>query len=459
MKLFSIRRRLFVMLLGSLVLTWAAMLGFGYQKAHEEIHELADARLQQAARTLLVLDLKRLGRLAEASEEQGSGDDHGDDEAPPLAFQAWGEDGKLLLDSANAPEAAFVAADGFLTRELEGRQWRSYSLQDSRHGYRVTVFEPLAERDHPAQELAGRMGKVLLLALPLLALLAWISIRHGLAPLGRLSLAIASRDARNLEPIQLQRVPEEAAALVSALNALLERLARSLDQERAFTADAAHELRTPLAAIRVQAEVALAAQDAQSRQQAIAQVIAGVDRTTHLAQQLLLLARLEHVCAAGAQTIDLGQLAADAIARQANEAVAKGIDCALDAHNGSVTTGDPTTLAILIDNLLDNAIKYGKPDGHIAVVVKRDGDALLLTVADDGEGVHETDLTRLRDRFFRGEGHAASGSGLGLSIVEKIATAHGGSVSYGAGINGAGLGVTVRLRSVGLSGAGVDDLT
>ena len=448
MKTFSVRRRLLVMLLGSLALVWIAMLGFGYQKAHEEIHELSDARLQQAARTLLVLDLKRLTRLAQADENRTEDDPNnvpGAQEAPPLAFQAWGNDGRLLLDSANAPNAPYTTTEGYDTRRIDGKDWRSYSVQDHKHDYRVTVLEPLSIRDHPARELAGRMGQVLLIALPLLALLVWISIRQGFTPLARMSTAIAARDASNLEPLQLERVPQEAAALVRALNALLARLARSLDQERAFTADAAHELRTPLAAIKVQAEVALAAQDQATLHQAIGQVIAGVDRATHLSQQLLLLARLEHTALPVRQSVDLGQLAASAIARRADEALAKGIECELVAGSDCILPGDPDMLTILIDNLLDNAIKYGGQGGHVAIRVLREGGALHLVVEDDGDGVANTALDRLRDRFFRVEGQPSSGSGLGLSIVEKIARAHDGCVELGSGMAGRGLGVRVRF--------------
>ncbi len=446
MKHYSIRRRLLGMLLGSLVLAWAAMLGFGYQKVHEEIHELADARLQQAAHTLLVLDLKRLARLAQAGEPGESrsreSEEH-TDEAPPLAFQVWSERGRLLLDSAGAPALPFDTDDGYATRSFDGRDWRSYSVHDRKHGYRVTMLEPLAVRDHPVHELAGRMAQVLLMALPLLALLVWLSIRRGFAPLERLSNAISARGAANLEEIRLQQVPDEVHPLIIALNDLLLRLARSLDKERAFTADAAHELRTPLAAVKVQAEVALAAQDESSRRQAIEQVIAGVNRTTHLARQLLLLARLEHVEHDARRPVDLGRLAADCVAQRADEAGRKQIECELAAEPGCVVQGDPAMLAVLLDNLLDNAVKYGRSCGCITVSVRREASGLRLAVADDGDGVSEADRSRLRDRFFRVEGSAVPGSALGLSIVEKIASVHGGSVDIGAGIDGRGLGMSV----------------
>lgn len=447
---FSIRRRLLLLLLGSLVLVWGAMLGVGYEEAREEIHELADARLQQGARTLLMLDLKRLARLARNSAAEPAEVDGHDEHAsgvPPLAFQVWGDGGQLLLASAGAPAAPYQPGDGYATRTIDGRTWRSYGTYDRAHAYQVTVLEPLATREHPVRELAARMGQVLLLALPLLALLVWIGVRQGLRPLARLSEAIAARDAANLEPIPPRQVPVEAQPLVSALNRLLERLARSLDKERAFTADAAHELRTPLAAIKVQAEVALAAQDEATRRHAIEQVIAGVNRTTHLAQQLLLLARVEHVDAQMRQAVDLGSLAADGVAQRADEAMRKEIAIELAAEPGCVLQGDPATLAILLDNLLDNAIKYGGSGGHILVSVRHAPAALLLAVADDGAGVAAVDRARLRDRFFRVERQSAAGSGLGLSIAGKIAAAHGGTLDIDTGLGGRGLGVSVRFAT------------
>lgn len=450
MKRLSLRRRLLLLLIGSLVLVWGAMLLVGYGEAREEIHELADARLQQGAETLLVLDLKRLARLAQVGtdREAGRGVDveHGVG-VRPLAFQVWSSDGRMLLASAGAPAAPQRREEGFLTLVVDGREWRSYSAYDRKHDYQVTVLEPLAVRDHPVREVTGHMGQVLLWALPLLALLVWISIRRALGPLAQLSQAVGARDAGNLEPIRPPRVVAEVETLIAALNRLLERLARSLDSERAFTADAAHELRTPLAAIKVQAEVALAAKDEPSRRHAIEQVIAGVNRATHLAQQLLLLARLEHEEAGSRQVVDLGRLAAERVAQRAGDAAGRSMDIELSAEPGCTLSGDPATLAILLDNLLDNAIKYGNSGGHIAVTVRHDAGAPVLEVADDGEGVAEADRARLRNRFFRVEGSASSGSGLGLSIVEKIAAAHGGRISIGTGLSGRGLGVTVRFGS------------
>ncbi|MEO7031269.1 MAG: ATP-binding protein [Herbaspirillum sp.] len=440
---FSIRRRLSWLVLGSLVLVWIAMLGISYDKAHEEIHELADAHLQQAARTLLMLDLKRLSRLTKVEEQEMENPKQ--DEASPLVFQIWSDDGELLLHSKGAPITAFHIQHGFATQTVRNEIWRSYTVHDDKRRYQIKTLEPLRARDHLIRKLAIRMGQVLLFALPLLALLIWISISLSLRPLARLSEAVTTRNPNQLESIQLQQVPTEVQALITALNRLLKQLAHSLDKERAFTADAAHELRTPLAAIKVQAQVALEAQDDTSRRHAITQVIAGVNRTTHLAQQLLLLARLEHIKPDEQQTVDLAELAAECIAQRANEATRKNIEFDFETEPNCTLVGSPEMLRVMLDNLLDNAIKYGRTNGQIAVTLQRTGSQLMLIVADDGEGVSSADRMRLQDRFFRVPGSDVSGSGLGLSIVEKIAIAHHGTLEIGTGLQQRGLSATISF--------------
>jgi len=443
---FSIRRRLLLLLLGSLALVWVVMLGLTYSKAHEEVHEMADARLQQSARTLMLLDLKRLGRLAKGQTQDDDHDHDVDNGSNPLDFQVWSDEGELLLRSANAPAALFRPGEGYDTFELDHRQWRGYASHDRARHYQVRVFEPLGVRDQLIGKLARRMAQVLLLALPLLAILIWAGIGRGLRPLAQLSQGIASRNADKLDPILLEQVPVEAQALIDALNQLLERLARSIEKERSFTADAAHELRTPLAAIKVQAEVALGARDDASRQYAISQVIAGVNRTTHLVRQLLLLARLDHVESAVRQAVDLGSLARECVARRGGEAQRCGVAFKVSAAPNCVLQGDPAMLSIMIGNLLDNAIKYGRAPGHTEVSVSREANSLLLSVKDDGEGVAPENRARLQDRFFRTQDSDAPGSGLGLSIVAKIAATHEGTMAIGDGLGGRGLGVTIRFH-------------
>jgi two-component system sensor histidine kinase QseC len=432
----GIRRRLVLLLAASVALVWAGMLAWSYVDTREEVAEQADARLEEGARTIMLLDLPKLATLASAP----AGDDDDDDDDLELRFQVWDRAGTLRLRSRGAPEVDFVPGAGHAMLEHDRYAWHTYALRDPVAGYQVRVFERPGIRGRLVNKTARRMAQVLLVGLPVLALLAWISIGYGLRPLRRVSEAIALRDAGKLDPIDLAGIPAEVQPLVDALNRLLQRLDASLAHERAFTADAAHELRTPLAAIKIQAEVALGAVDAVQRTHAIGQIIHGVNRTTHLVRQLLLLARLDQgAVSTTSQSVDLAQLGGASAARFAGAALDKEMDLELVAADGCLVHGDPVALGVLVDNLVDNAVKYGQAKGRIQVVVRPGA----LAVLGDGPAVDAATQARLVDRFYRVEGHAAEGSGLGLSIVAKIAQANGGRLQLGPGLDGAGFGATV----------------
>ncbi|HUY04626.1 MAG TPA: ATP-binding protein [Rhodocyclaceae bacterium] len=447
MKRFSLRRRLTLLLSLSLVLVWAATLLLSYREAREEVNELFDARLEESARTLMLLDLKRLRRLSAAEDLAAPEDDHDRDHdvAQRLSFQVWNRDGTLLLRSAQAPAAAFENAAGFRTIAVGGRTWRSVSLWQAQHGLQVRVFEPLRARQELAARVSQRMLMPLLVALPALALLIWFSIGRGFRPLAALSRAIAARDADNLDRITVDQVPAETLPLIDSLNQLLQRLAASLDKERSFTADAAHELRTPLAAIKVQAEVALAAQDPGQRQRAVRHIVAGVDRTTHLVEQLLLLARIDHPDRNSWAPLDLGELAARCAARYADQAVGKDIELGVAAEAACLVSGDGMTLDVLIGNLIDNALRYTPAGGRVALTVARAGGRIVLAVRDNGPGIPAEARARIFDRFYRVGGHAAPGSGLGLSIVQRVAQSHGAEIDLDRGLDGRGLGLRLSF--------------
>ncbi|MDQ2821512.1 MAG: ATP-binding protein [Pseudomonadota bacterium] len=447
----GIRRRLVLLLSVSVALVWAGMLAWSYVATREEVAEQADARLEEGARTIMLLDLPKLAALASTppGDDADDDDDEGGD-ALQLRFQVWDRAGTLRLRSRGAPNVGFKDDTGHAMIGHHRYNWHTYAMRDKVEGYQVRVFERPGVRGKLVDETAQQMAQVLLVGLPLLALLAWISIGVGLRPLRQVSAAIALRDAGKLDPIDLAGTPVEVQPLVDALNRLLLRLAGSMAHERAFTADAAHELRTPLAAIKIQAEVALAAVDAQERSHAMRQIIQGVNRTTHLVRQLLLLARLDQpAIPTPRQPVDLGQLAADSAARYAGAALDKEMALALDAAPGCIVHGDPVALAVMVDNLIDNAVKYGSANGKILVLVRPEstgpGPAPALAVLGDGPAVDPAIQARLRDRFYRAEGNAAEGSGLGLSIVDKIAQAYGGVLMLGPGLHDGGFGATVRF--------------
>ena len=438
----GIRRRLVWLLSASVALVWAGMLAWSYVDTREEVAEQADARLEEGARTIMLLDLPRLAALAKAP---AGNDEDDDDDDLQLRFQVWDHAGTLRLRSRGAPDVEFEPGAGHAMIAHDRYAWHTYALRDPVAGYQVRVFERPGVRGRLVNKTAKRMAQVLLVGLPVLALLAWISIGYGLRPLRRVSDAIALRDAGKLDPIDRAAIPAEVRPLVDALNRLLQRLSASLAHERAFTADAAHELRTPLAAIKIQAEVALGAADEAERSHAMRQIIQGVNRTTHLVRQLLLLARLDQAGAnAASQPVDLAQLAGASAARFAGAALDKGIDLELVASGACIVHGDPVALGVLVDNLIDNAVKYGQAQGQVRVVVSVNPPS--LAVLGDGPAVDQATLARLVDRFYRAEGNAAEGSGLGLSIVDKIAQAYGGRLQLGPGLDGSGFGATVQFR-------------
>ncbi|WP_082855545.1 ATP-binding protein [Paraburkholderia phytofirmans] len=445
----SIRQRLMLLVLASVSVVWVAALVSSYRQAVHEAGEWDDARIEQAARTLTLVDTNDLAALTEDGFH-ASDDDGDDDLSRRLLYEVRDAEGRLLAASPGLPRAAAKeppssqAAAGAVAK-YDSLKWNTYVLHDAARGRSVRVFERSDSRADLGAGVARRIAKPLAYALPVLALLIWVGIGSSLAPLKTLSRAIGARNAGNLDPIDMRRTPAEVRPLVDALNVLFSRLRGSLDRERAFTADAAHELKSPLAAIKVQAQVALTTRDPAKQRLAMQRVVEGVDRSTHLADQLLLLARLDEGVPAPASTVELDAVARECIAAHEANASSKGIGLVLNGDTHVTTLAEPALVRILLDNLVDNAIKYGETGGCVEVVTRRTSEATLLLVRDNGPGVSEQDRLRLSDRFFRGGGSRQSGSGLGLSIVARIVARLEGHLTYTSGIDGRGLGVEVRF--------------
>jgi two-component system sensor histidine kinase QseC len=456
----SIRRRLVLLVLASIVLIWGVALVSSYRQAKHEIGEWEEARLAELAQILALLDQRNLTTLANARidvrEEEKGGEpgasDSDDDDALPrdALFQVRGSNGAVL---AGSPQLRTLQAwnlpvppvSGTQDITLGGQIWHTFTLRDTVLGHTVRVFEPANTRSDLESGVASRIARPTLLALPVLALLVWFSIGWSLAPLKTLSGAIRVRDINRLEPVNIGQVPTEVRPLVDAINLVLSRLRHSIERERAFTADAAHELKTPLAAIKVQAQVALAEPDAALRQLAMQRVVQGVDRSARLAEQLLLLARLDVQEKMSAEPLMPGAIAKDALLINERNAQQKDIRVKLAGDLRAEIIAEPVLIGIMLDNLLDNAIKYGNAGGHIEVDVHHVQDRVQLTVRDDGPGVARDDLAHLTNRFFRATGTQASGSGLGLSIVARIAEHFDASLHLGVGIGGRGLEVQLSF--------------
>jgi two-component system sensor histidine kinase QseC len=456
----SIRRRLVLLVLASIMLVWGVAVVMSYRQATREVGLWEQARLAELAQMLGLLDSASLMTLASARidlREEEKGGEPGasilddDDTLPRDAFfQVRAPDGTVLaaspeLHALEAWDLPMPPASGARDVTLAGQLYHTFTLRETAPGRTVRVFELANTRSDLVSGVASRLAGPTLIALPVLALLVWLSIGWSLAPLQMLSAAIRSRDINRMEPVDIGRTPLEVRPLVEAINQMLARLHRALELERAFTADAAHELKSPLAAIKVQAQVALAEPDIALQRLAMERVVQGVDRSARLAEQLLLLARLDVQEKLPTEPLRPAAIAKDALLANQRNAQHKHINVKLVGDMLAEIDAEPVLIGILLDNLLDNAIKYGRAGGNVEVAVRRADERVQVSVRDDGPGVAPDDLARLTNRFFRATGNQATGSGLGLSIAARIAEHFGASLELGAGIGERGLEVSVSF--------------
>jgi two-component system sensor histidine kinase QseC len=427
----SLQGRLLALVLAVVAGVWAAAAVTVYVDVGHELDELLDAHLAQAAALLVVQAAGEIehddGRTLDAPTLHRY--------APRVAFQVFHE-GQLALRSANAPASPLVAPErgfrtGFTTIRLGGEPWRVFAAHGADRDVQVYVAERTRSRDAILRAVLRDTLWPMALALPLLALAAWWAIHRGLAPLRRLRQALVERTPASLQPLRVDGAPSEIAPLVEALNALFARIGELLESERRFTADAAHELRTPIAAIRTQAQVALGETDDAARRHALRATLEGCDRATRLVEQLLTLSRLEAGSAPALQRVDLGAVARQVVADLTPKALAREQSLELDAAPACEVRGDATLLAVLLRNLVDNALRYSPPGAPVRVAVRTVGARAVVDVDDGGPGLPPDAIAQLGQRFFRVPGSAASGSGLGWSIVRRIAALHGIDVDVG----------------------------
>lgn len=364
-------------------------------------------------------------------------------------FQVWTNGGNLLLHSSTAPKIPLASeVDGFSDKKIADQDWRVFTTYNAKAGVRTV----LAERYDTRNELGHRIAQddlyIMLLTFPLSGLLIWIIIGRGLDSLDKVAEEVANRAPSHLEPVDLQEVPEEIKPVIDELNKLFFRLKEGFEREKRFAADAAHELRTPLAALKTQAQVALHTNNIEEKNQALQKLIASVNRSTHVVQQLLTMSRLvpEAAHMDGMDEVNLSRLARETLAMLAPSAVEKQIDLEFETNAESLTIhGNSTALGILIRNLVDNAIRYCNENGHIVVRLSKQQHEMMLEVCDNGPGIPAELRARVFERFFRILGNKSPGSGLGLGIVQQICQLHNGRVELDAPTTGTGLIVRVFL--------------
>lgn len=412
----SLRARLLGLLLLAIVLTAAAQSLVVYQQARAEADSIFDYHMQQMAQALRNgVSMPNLPAL----DESLTGSDDFD-----FVVQVWSVDGARLFQSSARGELPERAVLGFSEMRVAGSPYRVYSVQT--RSQVIQVAQDMAPRRAMARTLALRTVAPILWMAPLLMLLAWWVVSASLRPVERLRAQVAQRQADDLARVTEDGLPDEIAPLAHELNLLFSRVRSAFEAQQHFVADAAHELRSPLAALRLQVQGLQRARDEAARALALERLLAGIDRATHLVEQLLLLARQQAGAAAGLSgaALDLCQLAKRCLADAAVPAQHKGVDLGLAEAQACQVFGQVDALRILLRNLIDNAIRYTPAGGRVDVSVTLEQGRAVLTVQDSGPGIGLAERPRVLDRFYRVQGAAEGGSGLGLAIVAAICQTH-----------------------------------
>lgn len=440
----SLQGRLLWLTLGLVISVWLVTAVYTWFDVRHELDELLDGHLAQAAALLVVQ------QASEIDDEEASVDApvlHR--YAPKVAFQVFHE-GRLALRSAQAPMDPMVELGqgfqtGFRTVQIGAVTWRVFAAHGAERDVQVYVGEQVDSRASILWAVLRSTLWPMVVALPLLALAIGWAVHRGVAPLRRLGRTLVSRQPQALHAVVVDGAPSEMVPMVDALNGLFVRIEALMESERRFTADAAHELRTPISALRMQAQVAQGETDDVLRRHALAALLEGCDRAARLVDQLLTLSRLEAGTLPAGQPVDLSAVARSVVSELAPQAIQKHQSIAVDAPEPCWVRGDALLLAVLTRNLVDNAIRYSPSRGIVQVAVNRESDRVRLTVQDNGPGMTENDMKRLGERFFRVIGTGQGGSGLGWSIVQRIAAVHRGQIEICRSIRLGGLSASLEL--------------
>jgi two-component system OmpR family sensor kinase len=425
----SIRRKLLLALLSAVLLVGVAASGATWLTVHREADELFDRQLEQMALTLRDQTLHSPPGFAQLDFE--------------FIVQVWDPRGSLVYLS-NHSILLPQSGDGFGTLAVNGQEWRVFTL--SQEDKTIQVAAPVSLRLDRASAMALRILIPVVASIPLFALLIWLLVGHELKPLDRIARAIRARAPSSLAPLPAEGLPEEVLPMVGELNALLDRLREAIEAQKRFTADAAHELRTPLTALQLQIQLLERARSPDDQREALDALRAGAKRASHLVEQLLTMARLEPQAAAEPSSkVALQEIAANVLAELEPLAEAKGVELHLVRADPAPVTGQAPALHILARNLVDNAVRYTPPGGHVNIQTKTEDGHAVLEVTDSGPGIPAEERERVFDRFYRLPGTGVQGSGLGLAIVRQIADAHRARIELGEPDHGTGLRITVRF--------------
>ncbi|MDH5516480.1 MAG: ATP-binding protein [Gammaproteobacteria bacterium] len=436
----SLNSRLLKILMTMLLVSGGVTIWSSYLDAEEEIQELFDAELARSARLLLSLsqagfdkvNLSELqgylqeNKLQDALISEGGESSAGHLYEKKILFQIFNADQKIILRSDNAPLVAISdKLNGYEDVELNDSVWRTFSVWNRLMEYKVIVAESSEVRSELLDNIMLRLVVPYLVLLPVLLILLRWAISHGLKPIKLVTDEVSKLDERHLTDLNIEFVPEEIKPLITALDRLFERLRLSFDKERRFSADAAHELRTPLAALKTHVQLMRADEDAKKFTNSLDKIMQALDRATHVVDQLMNLVKYDE----GSKVptlglLDLRELSVQISADLVPFALEKNIDLSVAETSGMQVYGDASALGMLIRNLIDNAIRYTQFGGEIEVYFSQSDSSVSLHVSDNGPGIKDDEYAKVFERFHRGEGHVLSGCGIGLAIVDEIARLH-----------------------------------
>jgi two-component system sensor histidine kinase QseC len=439
----SLRRRLLAAIVAASTVLWLASLGIVTMIAWHETSDVFDDALEESGYMLMAAttdwDERDLLALARPGSAQGRKVD--------MQYQLVVA-GRVIQRPGGGPARPFVADfdddDGFSDVDVDDRRWRVFVVRDADRNVEVQVGQKQSKRFDILEELADHLWLPVLGFLALLALVCWLLTGRVLQPLRRTASAIAAKTPDDLAQVPLAGQPRELLPIVQALNGVLARLDGALQAERRFTADAAHELRTPLAGLHM--HVQLLQRQHPDLAGPFRKLRDDIGRVTALVDSLLALARMDPLSREQLvrEPVPLAPLLERVRATHAQEAARRGIALTVRCELEAVEA-NPHMLDIALRNLVDNALRYCPDGSRIEVEASRHGGHARIAVRDDGPGVDQASIARLSERFFRVLGQGQGGSGLGLSIVRRIAELHGGTLAFGTGLDGRGLGATLEL--------------
>lgn len=426
----SIRRRTMTLIIGVLLAGLLILTLFNVYDSNHEVAEIYDAQLAQNARLLQgVMSMplapeehQQLYQAFNQALQHGNSRSDGHPYESKLAFQAWRGDGQPLVHTASAPLLApALQTPGFsdLT-DLNGHKWRAFVLSDQANDRLIWVGERAAVRTDLVDRIIHHTLWPNVLGSLLLVAIVWVAIGIGLKPLSDLARTLRERSPGSLEPLTLAPLPAELEPMQAALNRMLAQVQELLRRERRFIADAAHEMRTPLAVLKVHAQNLMEAGNDAQKRKSLDYLVVGVDRTTRLVNQLLTIARLEPHAPIHLAPVNIVEALRDAIAQLTPWVIGQGVDLSFEYQGNERTVEtDLALLNIALQNLVSNAVKFSPPGGQVQVSLTFNEASLMLTVDDEGPGISLEQQSRLFERFFS-QGNE-EGVGLGLAIVQAIA--------------------------------------